>query len=163
MSGKQLGTVAMVGVLPWVIAVISLHFLDSELNAADNYVSDYALGEYGWPMRAAFIVVGFAAIAIGWGLRATLAPGKRVTASVVFVCLAGIGFVLTGIFNTDPTGDTDLTAAGTGHVPSALVLFLCVIFSAWTLRGVFKRDKAWEPLSTTALVFAIALTLRFLV
>ena len=48
----------MIGVAFWTIAVVALHFLDSELDAADTYVSDYALGDYGWLMRAAFIVVG---------------------------------------------------------------------------------------------------------
>ncbi len=163
MSARQLGTVGMAGVSFWVIAVIALHFLDSELSAVDTYVSDYALGEYGWLMRAAFIGVGIGTIAIGWGLRITLTPGKRVTASVVLVLVAGIGFILGGVFNTDPTGETDLTAAGTIHLVSALVLFLCLVISAWMLRGVFKRDESWEPLSITALLFAIALTATFLV
>jgi hypothetical membrane protein len=153
----------MASVSFWVIAVIALHFLDSDIAAADTYVSDYALGDYGWLMRAAFVVVGIGTIAIGWGLRVTLAPGKRVTGSVVLVLLAGVGFILAGIFNTDPTGETDLTAAGTIHLLSALVLFLCLIISAWMLRGVFKRGEAWAPFSIIALLFAIALTVTFLV
>lgn len=163
MRARQLGTVGMIGVAFWVVAVISLHFLDAELDAAETYVSDYALGDYGWLMQAAFIVVGLATIAIAWGLRVTLAPGKRVTASVVLVLIAGVGFILAGVFNTDPTGETELTAAGTIHVLSALVLFLSLIISAWMLRGVFKRDETWAPLSMPALGFAIALTVTFLV
>jgi hypothetical protein len=163
MSAKQLGTMGMVGVIVWVVAVIALHFLDPDLAAADTYVSDYALGDYGWLMRAAFIVVGIGTIAIGLGLRLSLAPGKRVTASVILVLIAGIGFLLAGIFNGDPTGVEDLTTAGMIHLVSALVLFLSLVVSAWLLRGVFKRDESWGSLSTPALWFAIALTVLFLV
>ena len=163
MSAKQLGTIGMAGAIFWVVAVIALHFLDPDLAAADTYVSDYALGDYGWLMRAAFIVVGIGTIAIGLGLRLSLAPGKRVTASVVLVLIAGIGFLLGGIFNTDPTGAEDLTTAGIIHLLSALVLILSLVVSAWLLRGVFKRDESWGSLSSAALWFAIAFTVVFLV
>jgi hypothetical membrane protein len=163
MSARQLGTVGMAGVVFWVASVVALHFLDSDLDVANTYVSDYALGDYGWLMQLAFVVVGIATAAIGWGLRLSLASGKRVTASVVLVLVAGIGFVVSGIFKTDPTGVDDLTTAGTIHLLSAVVLFLSLIISAWMLRGVFKRDESWRSVSPVALGFAVALTLLFLV
>ena len=43
------------------------------------------------------------------------------------------------------------------------MLFLSLVVSAWMLRGVFKRDEAWGSFSSTALWFAIALTVLFLV
>ena len=114
-------------------------------------------------MRLAFVLVGLGTIAIGLGPRATLSPGKRVAASWIVVSLAGLGFILAGAFNTDPTGETDLTATGTVHLAAALVLFLSLVVSSWLLRGVFSRDANWSSTTLITLLFAIALTVTFLV
>jgi hypothetical protein len=45
MSARQLGTVGMAGVVFWVASVVALHFLDSDVDAANTYVSDYAYSE----------------------------------------------------------------------------------------------------------------------
>jgi hypothetical membrane protein len=153
----------MLGVGWLVAALVALHFLDSDLSVTDTYTSDYALGDYGWLMRSAFFAVGVGTVAIGLGLRETLAPGKRVTASVVLFLIAGVAFLVGGIFNTDPTGVTDLSATGTVHVLASAVLFLSLLVSAWFLRGVFKRDPSWQWFSKAQLGFAVAYTAALIV
>ena len=163
MSGRRLGTVAMLGVGWFVAAFVALHFLDTDLSVTDAYGSDYALGEYGWLMRSAFLAAGVGTVAIGLGLRETLAPGKRVTASVILFLIAGVGFLVGGIFNTDPTGDTELSATGTVHVLASAVLFFSLLVSAWLVRGVFKRDPSWQWFSKAQLGFAVAYTAALIV
>jgi hypothetical protein len=111
----------------------------------DNYVSDYALGDFGWLMKSAFFGVGIGTIAIALGLRQTLVPIKRGTASVVLLVVAGIGFFVAALFNTDSTGVTDLTTSGRLHVLGSVVIFFALPITAWMVRGVFKRDPTWEP------------------
>ena len=161
MAGRYLGIVAMLGVAYFVVAGVALHFLDSALDPVEVYMSDYALGPYGWLMKSAFFAVGLGTIAIGLGLRATLAAGKRVTPAVVLVIVAGIGFLVAGTFNTDPYDAVQETTSGSIHLLGALVLFLSLVISAWLLRGVFSRDRRWQGLTSTTLWFAIALTATF--
>ncbi len=63
-----------------------------------------------------------------------------------------------GIFNTDPTGVTELSATGTVHVLASAVLFFSLLVSAWLVRGVFKRDPSWQWFSKAQLGFAVAYT-----
>jgi hypothetical membrane protein len=163
MSGKQLGTVGMIGIGWFVVAVVALDVIEPEFSVVDEYMSDYALGNYGWLMRSAFFAVGLGIVAIGLGLRKTLGPGKRVAASVVMFVSAGIGFLVVGMFNTDPTGVTDLTTVGTLHVLGSVVIFFSLLIAAWMVRGVFKRDPTWEPFAKTQMWFAIAYTVTMFV
>jgi hypothetical membrane protein len=161
MAGRYLGMVGVLGVAYFVVAGIALHFLDSGLDPVKVYMSDYALGPYGWLMKSAFFGVGLGTIAIGLGLRATLETGKRVTPAVVLVMVAGIGFLVAGTFNTDPYDAVEATTSGSIHLLGALVLFLSLVVSAWLLRGVFSRDWRWLDFSRPTLWFAIALTATF--
>jgi hypothetical membrane protein len=162
-TGRNLGFVAMLGVAVFVAAGVALHFLDTDLDPVEVYMSDYALGPYGWLMKTAFWAVGLGTVALGLGLRSTLAPGKRVTPSVVLVLVAGIGFLVVGSVDTDPYNATEGTTTGSIHLMSALILFICLVVSAWLLRGVFARDPNWTTFSRPALWFAVALTITFVI
>jgi len=157
MSGKQLGTIGMIGIGWFVVAVLALHVIEPDFSPVDDFISDYANGDYGWLMQSAFFGAGVGTIAIALGLRKTLLPGKRVTASVVLLLLAGIGYLL-AISKTDPTGVTEATTAGTVHILGSMLIFFSLLISAWMLRGVFKRDPAWAPFARTQMWFAIAYT-----
>ena len=162
MSGKQLGTVGMIGIGWFVVAVLALHVIEPDFSVVDNFISDYALGDYGWLMQLAFFGAGIGTIAIALGLRKTLAPGKRVTASLVLFAVAGIGFFV-AIFKTDPREVTDLTTAGMLHALGSIVIFFALIVAAWMVRGVFKRDPTWEPFAKTQMWFAIAYPVTMIV
>ena len=157
MSEKQLGTIGMIGIGWFVVAVLALHVIEPEFSVVDNFISDYANGDYGWLMQSAFFGAGVGTFAIALGLRKTLVPAKRVTASVVLLLIAGIGFFV-AMFKTDPKGVTDLTTAGTLHALGSVVIFFALLVTAWMLRGVFKRDPTWETFAKTQMWFAIAYT-----
>ena len=152
----------MIGIGWFVVAVLALHVIEPDFSVVDNFISDYALGDYGWLMQLAFFGAGIGTIAIALGLRKTLAPGKRVTAAVVSFAVAGIGFFV-AIFKTDPREFTDLTTAGMLHALGSIVIFFALIVAAWMVRGVFKRDPTWEPFAKTQMWFAIAYTVTMIV
>ncbi len=164
MTGKQYGTIGLVGVAYFVAALIALHFLEPDFSVMDEYTSDYALGDsFGWVMRTAFFAAAVGTISIALGLRSSLAAGKRVTASWVLLLIAGIGFIVVGIFNGDPTDAEELTTSGTIHTAAALVLFVSFLVCVWFLRGVFSRDPAWRHALLPQLWFAIGYTVMFVV
>jgi hypothetical protein len=143
-----LGTIGLIGAGGWVLSVVLLHFIKSDLDPIDTYVSDYAIGDNGWLMSLAFLMVGVGTLAIAVGLRAALAPGKRVVASWVLTAIAGVGFLLAGLFTGDPTGAEDLTTRGTIHVLGALLVFPTMVLGAFFLRGVFRRDARWSDFAS---------------
>lgn len=118
-----------------------LHLLDSGPAILDNYISDYALGDYGWLSRVADVAMAVGLVGIAFGLREALGGGKRVTASWVPVLMAGIGFVISGVFNTDPADAIERTTSGALHDLGGYVSIMSLFVAAWLLRGVMKRDN----------------------
>ena len=112
MTARQYGTIGIVGLAGWVLANLLLHVLDPELSVVNTTTSEYALGDYGWLKRAAEFSIGVGLVAIALGLRTTLAPGTRVTASWVLMLVAGVGFFASGVFVTDATGADSRCQAG---------------------------------------------------
>jgi len=157
-SARQYGTIGIVGVSVFLLVNVALHFLDPDLSVVDAVLSDYALGDYGWLSRAADFAAAVGLIAIALGLRSTLAPGKRATASWVLILLAGFGFIVSGLFDTDGTEATEFTTRGTIHIVGSMVSILGLIVTAWLLRGVFSRDDCYRYLSRTQLWFAVLIS-----
>jgi hypothetical protein len=149
-----------------VVATLSLHLLDPDLSVVNEYMSVYALGDYGWLARTAALLLGLGTIAIGLGLRARLAPGKRVSASWLLIVIAGLGFVVAGLFVTDPTGAYEAgrtTISGVAHDLAGFVALLSLLTGAWMLRGVFSRDDDYRRLARTQRWFAVLLTIATLI
>ncbi len=164
LTGRQYGAIGFVGVALLVVTLVALPFLDPDLSIVDEYMSVYALGDYGWLLRLGEFAAGLGTIAIALGLRATLASGKRVTASWVLIMVAGLGFLVADVFVTDPTGAYEAglaTISGAVHDLASLVQFLSLLIASWILRGVFARDNGYAYLARSQLWFAVLLTATF--
>jgi hypothetical protein len=159
MTGRLYGAVGMAGIGASLLALIALHVLDPGRSVMDATISEYALGDYGWLVSANDLAVGTGIIAIALGLRATLAPGKRVTASWVSLLIVGLGFIVGAVFETDPRGAAEGTPSGAIHGTAAFVSVFTLVIAAWLLRGAFARDDHYRPLATAQLWFAILITL----
>jgi hypothetical protein len=155
MTARQYGTIGIVGVAGWVLANLLLHVLDPGLSVVKTTTSEYALGDYGWLKRAAEFSIGLGLVAIALGLRTSLVPGSRVTASWVLMLLAGVGFFASGVFVTDEMG-ADFTVSGGLHFLSFLVTLISVLIAVWMLRGVFARDDGWRNFQRAQHWFAVA-------
>jgi hypothetical protein len=156
----------VVGVGWYVIAVAALHFLDTDFDPVNDYISEYALGDYGWLMKSASFAVGLGTLALAMGFRRSLEPSRRVIISVILMTLAGIGFIVAGLFNADPileSGVVDSTPVGIVHQTVSILSFLSLIVTAFLLRGVFARNEPWQSLSRPALWFAIVLLLSMII
>jgi amino acid transporter len=104
------------GVL-FVLLLGSLHVLEPEFNPTWRFVSEYALGAFGWMMRLAFLALATSLTSAG---VAILSQVRTVTGYIGLVGLgiAGIGFLIAAIFTTDPatTSREAATFSGKMHV-----------------------------------------------
>jgi hypothetical protein len=140
---RWLGVAALASVGLWVLIVIVLHGVKSDLDPVETYISDYAIGDNGWLMTTAFVIVGLGMLCLAMGLRASLAPGKRVLLGVILMAVTGVGFILAGIFTTDPTGADETTTEGSLHLLGSVLVFPVTIVNSFVLLGVFRRDPRW--------------------
>jgi hypothetical protein len=158
LSARQLGTIGIIGVSVFLLANVALHFLDPDLNVMETVISDYALGDHGWISSASDFAAAVGLIAIGLGLRSTLVPGMRVAASWVLILLAGCGFVVSGLFETDGMDATESTFGGVLHIIGRMVSIFDLIVCAWMIRGVLSRDNGYKHLARTQHRFAVLIT-----
>lgn len=159
MTGRVYGSVAVVCVAAFVAALVALHILDPGLDPLNEYMSVYGRREFGWLLQAGAMLLGVGAIANGLGLRATLAPGKRVLPAWLLMLVAGCGLIAGGLFITDPTGATGSTLSGLIHDLAGFAVLLSLLGAAWLLRGVFSRDTHYRDLDGIQLWFAVVLSL----
>lgn len=159
MTTRQYRTAGVMGVGAFAMALIALHILDSDLNIAEEYLSVYALGDYGWLSRTANVAMGLGVVAVALELRATITEGKRVAASWILIMSAGVGFVISGMFDTDPTNTAESTIGGALHDLGGYISMLSLMIATWLLRGVFKRDVTYSDMYRTQTWFALLMTI----
>ena len=84
------GLLAIAGAGIFAALVVVLHVVEDEFEPSSRFISEYVLGDWGWLMNLAFIALGGAFLAVAHGLRRSLSPGRRVTASVRLMYVTGI-------------------------------------------------------------------------
>jgi len=157
---RLLGAIGVAAVAYFVATFVVLHFVQWELNPAEHFISEYALGRFGWLVTLAFFVVGVGTLGLARGLHRSFEPGELVATPVALMAIAGISFIVLGIFKIDPLledGTTAYTPAGIVHLLAGLVLFLSLIIGAFILRGVFAGDARWWGLEEATLRFALGM------
>src|SRR5262249_52853804 len=136
---------AIVATLLFILAVVVLHFVKSDLDPSWHFISEYELGNNGWIMQAAFL-----ALAAGnFSLLAAIRPAMNGLSGWIGILLyvaGAIGVVLGGLFVPDPmnTAPESLSLSGKLHNLGgglALAGFVgTVIFSVKLVR-----NGNWRP------------------
>jgi hypothetical protein len=150
------------GASGFVAVVALLHVLKPEIEPSWRFISEYAIGAYGWMMSTAFLAFAAAYAGLFATTRRSLTrvPG-RIGAGALLI--SALGLAIAGIFTTDPitTAPAEATMAGTVHsIGGALGLAmpLAVVFVTWRLA----RDVAWKDVRSLLIAFAIPAILGFL-
>ena len=120
-----------------------------------HQVSLLSLGDRGWVQVASFLLTGVLVLAFARGIREVLraGAGRRVVPGAV--ALAGVGFLLAGVFSTQPMfgyppGTPEglaaaVTLTDTIHLLAALLLFagLLALPVALARRWWLAGDRRW--------------------
>src|SRR5690606_15857193 len=122
-----------------------LHIIKTEINPAWQPISEYALGNNGWMMRLAFFSMSLATIVAAF---ASTKIFKKISGQigVILLLLSSIGFLLAGLFNTDPTtvSNENMTTNGTIHSIGAGLAGMIVFASLFFLWQVYKNPLLRE-------------------
>jgi Protein of unknown function (DUF998) len=128
----------------FVVLLAALHFIKPELDPSWHFISEYAIGRYGWIM-----VLAFLSLAIGYvGLFVALLSQLRTLAGRIGLALllvSALGLTLAAIFTTDPiTASEDaVTTEGTLHNLGG-TLGIAMPFAAALVGWKLARNPAWS-------------------
>lgn len=77
-------------------------FLHSNYDSMRHAVSSLSIGEFGWAQDASFVLTGILTLALSFGIWNALRSHYRLPWGPILLTIAGIGFIGSGFFTTDP-------------------------------------------------------------
>jgi hypothetical protein len=128
----------------FVVLLAALHFIKPELDPSWHFISEYAIGEYGWIM-----VLAFLSLAIGYvSLFVSLLSQLRTIAGRIGLALllvSALGLTIAAIFTTDPitVSENAVTTEGTLHNLGG-TLGLAMPFAAVLIGWKLAPNPAWS-------------------
>ena len=129
----------------FVLLLGSLHLLEPEFDPTWRFISEYALGRFGWMMRLAFLAL---ATSLAGTVAAIFSQVRTVVGYIGLAILgvAAVGFLIAAIFTTDAatTSREAATFSGKMHVFGASLDYTPV--AALLLSVSLVRNQAWRPI-----------------
>jgi hypothetical protein len=159
MSSRFCGSCVVVGTLLSLITMVALHLLRPDYNPLRRFLSEYAVGPFGFLVAAAACELAATFLMLLVGLRLNVHPSGFLTASCVLLGVVVISVGLTAAFPTGvwpPDGGRPTsTWAGIIHVLSAVRIYALLIAVLLTLPSAYNRDENWRPLSHVTLFLGL--------
>ncbi len=142
----------------FLIANAALHLLRSDLNPATHYISEYAVGQFGFVMSTALVVLGIGTVSLAVIMYTTMTTSWLVCIGAAILFLSGLSTILIGLFRTDVDGQP-ATVAGAIHGRAAFIAILFEAVSVLILTAAFFRDGRWRSFRPVSLVFSVAVVI----
>ena len=89
------------GAATFVVLLAALHFIKPELDPSWHFISEYAIGDYGWIMVLAFLSLALSYVSLFVAIRSQLRTiAERI--GLVLLLVSALGLTIAAIFTTDP-------------------------------------------------------------
>jgi Protein of unknown function (DUF998) len=128
----------------FVVLLAALHVIKPELDPSWHFISEYAIGDYGWIMVLAFLSLALGYVALFVAIRSQMRTiAGRVGLALLLV--SALGLVIAAIFTTDPitaTKDTTTTEGSLHNLGGTLGL--AMPFAAALIGWKLTRNPAWS-------------------
>jgi hypothetical protein len=132
------------GAATFVVLLAALHFIKPELDPSWHFISEYAIGEYGWIMVLAFLSLALSYVSLFVAIRSQLRTiGGRI--GLAFLLVSAFGLTIAAVFTTDPitVNKYDVTTEGTLHNLGG-TLGMAMPFAAALIGWKLARNPAWS-------------------
>lgn len=158
----RIATASVIALLYFVSAVLLLHILRTDIDPAQHFLSEYALGRLGLLMTSAFIGFGLGALCLALALYRSTTGASRSKVGSILLAVFGILTLFAALFPTDPRG-APLTTIGILHISAGLISFLALIPAMFLMSTRLRNDERGRfsyrlliALSVVALVAFVA-------
>jgi hypothetical protein len=132
------------GAATFALLLAALHFIKPELDPSWHFISEYAIGEYGWIMVLAFLSLALGYVSMFVALRSQLRSiAGRIGLALLLV--SALGLIIAAIFTTDPitVSENAVTTEGTLHNLGG-TLGIAMPFAAVLIGWKLARNPAWS-------------------
>ncbi len=150
----------------FVVLLAALHIIEPEFDPSWRVISEYALGQYGWIMVAAFLSLAVSYVALFVAIKSQLRTlaGRIGLGSLL---ISALGLAMAAVFPTDPitTSPEAATTSGTLHTVGGtlgLAMTVATVLISWKLARDPAWSEAWRPVVWAGGI-AVACTVAFIV
>jgi hypothetical protein len=143
MVSSTAARLSFAGAATFVLLLAMLHLIKPELDPSWHFISEYAIGRYGWIMVLAFLSLALSYVSLFLALRSQLQTITGRT-GLALLLVSALGLIIGAVFTTDPitaTGDA-VTTEGTLHNLGGTV-GLAMPFAAALVGWKLARSPAW--------------------
>src|SRR5215207_4567441 len=149
---------AFAGAATLVVLLAALHFIEGELDPSWHFISEYAIGDYGWMMVVAFLSLALSYVRLFVAIRLQL---RTIVGHIglALLLVSALGLTIAAIFTTDPitVSEDALTTEGTLHNLGG-TLGMAMPFAAGLIGWRLARIPAWSS-AKGSLLWATGLAL----
>lgn len=147
----------------FVVLLAALHFIKPELDPSWHFISEYAIGGFGWLMELAFFALALGCIMLSIAIRSQI----RTVAGWIGLFLLmvnAVGLIMAGMFTTDPITASPgaMTREGSLHNLGGTLgisMPFAIAFISWSLA----RNPVWFAARRSIIMAAVLAWIGFLV
>jgi hypothetical membrane protein len=128
-------------------AAIAAHLINTQYDFLRDYISDYAVGPWGWIYGSAFSASCIGCIALAAALTQAVPPIALSRTGVGLLVIVGVTYAIDFFFPTDilPPGASPTTVVGTIHLLDALLGWVLFAVGALLVSSGLKSSTYWKP------------------
>ena len=165
---SRAAVVAVLATAYYAVAAVATHFVSPQYDLVRDYISNYAVGPYGWIYGSAFLASSVGCIALAAALWHSVPHEALSKTGIVLLVAVGATYALVFFFPTDilAPGEPPRTPAGLIHALAAFLGWVLFVACAFLITSKLKRSPYWTAwrgpllvLSWLALLSLIALIL----
>lgn len=145
---------AMMLILLYPVAAITLHLLPMGFNPATHELGDYANGPYGWLMTVGFLGLGLGSLLLAWIVARGHDAGLLSPATLLLLAVWGAARFLAAFFHDDLPAAVP-TVHGRIHKFLGALAFFSVSIAMILASRSFRREPHWSSLSRLSLVLRV--------
>jgi hypothetical protein len=141
---RSAALLSFAGAAAFVVLLTALHLIKPGLDPSWHFISEYAIGDYGWIMVLAFLSFALGYVALYAAIRSQL---RNIVGRIglVLLLVSALGLNIAAVFITDPittTGDA-VTTKGKIHNLGG-TLGIAMPFAAALVGWKLARNPAWS-------------------
>lgn len=158
---KTLAFVAWISMAYFVVSIVVLHFLRSDLNPIKQATGYYAIGPHRLLMTSAFFSMGLASLVMIMGLYKGMVSSAWSRAGLVLLGIWIVGLLVAMCLPLNPEG-TPMTVSNRIRRISTPVTFLCLTLGIMLVSRSFKLDDNWYPVYRLSIVLSWLMLVMFM-
>jgi hypothetical protein len=141
---RKAALISFAGAATFVVLLAVLHLIKPGLDPSWRFISEYAIGDYGWMMVLAFLSLAVGYVSLFVAIRSQLRTiAGRIGLALLLV--SALGLAIAAVFTTDPitVSEDAVTTAGTLHNLGG-TLGIAMPFAAALVGWKLARNPAWS-------------------